>query len=222
MIKYVVQQLREKGTVSRGWLGVKISDVTPEIAKKLNLDTNKPDSMKGAYIPKIFENSPAEKGGVETDDIIIEINGIKIEGASHLQSEVAMTPIGSVAEISVLRKGKKQTLRVKIGNREEAIARTDMGREPGFYGMKLRALGKEEAKRFGWDKECIQVTGVERDSIAQTAGIEPFDIIVKVGHIPVSSIADFKKELGKNSIEKGIPLVILDNKGQHAVELKKK
>jgi serine protease Do len=221
MIRYVIKQLKEKGTVSRGWLGVRISDVTPEVARELNLDINKSDSMKGAYIPQVFENSPAEQGGLKKGDIIIEVNGKKIESASYLQSEIAMTPIGSVAEITVLRNGEKENLRIKIGNREEAIAAVDTGMNPAFFGMKLRNLSKQEAERFGADRPCVQVIEVARDSIAQKAEIEPLDIILKIGHTPVSSVAEFRREVRKSSIEKGIPLVILDNEGLHAAELKK-
>jgi serine protease Do len=221
MIKYVVKQLKDKGTVSRGWLGVRISDVTPEVARELNLDINKSDSMKGAYIPHVFENSPAEQGGLKKGDIITAVNGKKIESASYLQSEIAMTPIGSVAEITVLRKGAKEVLKIKIGNREESIAAVDTGMNPAFFGMKMRNLSKQEAERFGADRACIQVTEIARDSIAQKAGIEPLDIIMKVGHTPVSSVAEFRQEIRKNSIDKGIPLVILDNEGLHAAELKK-
>ena len=132
-----------------------------------------------------------------------------------------MTPIGSAADITVLRRGEREILKVTIGNREQAIAAVDTGMNPAFFGMKLRSLSKKEAERFGADRECVQVIEVARDSIAQKAGIEPLDIIMKIGHTSISSVAEFRQEIRKNSIDTGIPLVILDNEGLHAAELKK-
>jgi len=222
MITYVVKQLKEKGFVTRGWLGVKIGDVTPEVARALALDLSKPGSMKGAHVIEVLKNSPAEAGGIKKDDIIVSVNGVAISDAGHLRAEVAMTPIGSRAAVEVKRGNKIRTLTVVIGNREKSLGAAEGREKPLLFGMRLRNLSRAEAERFGCKRRCVQVIEVEKDSPAHRAGIQPLDIILKVGLTPVETIGEFIRETNTFNLRSGIPLVVLDEKGQHAVELKEK
>ena len=118
----VYDQLREKGTVTRGWLGVLIQDVTQELAESFDMD--KP---QGALVSKVLADSPAEKGGIETGDIIIRFDGTTVERSSDLPPIVGTTQVGDEIDVDVIRTGNKKALKISIGalpEDEPALAAT--------------------------------------------------------------------------------------------------
>ncbi|MFH1708752.1 MAG: Do family serine endopeptidase [Planctomycetota bacterium] len=219
MVKYVMAQLKDKGVVARGWLGVMIGDLTPERAKEAGLDPQKAGALKGAFVSEVIEGSPAAEAGLKTNDVITTLNGRPVPNASHLRSEVAMTPIGSEAALTVVRAGETLAVTVKIGHKEEALA-GERGEREGLFGMQFRELGGKAAKRFGFEGEVLLVVGVSKDSPAGRAGIEPYDAIIKVGTKPVKTVKEFKEAAAEFKLNEGLPLVVMDANGQHAVELK--
>lgn len=220
MITYISGQLKAKGEVSRGWLGVIIKDLTPEEAQKAQIDIRREGSLNGVYVEQVLENSPAGDGGIQTGDIILKLNGNVMKNVTELRSTIAMTAVGATVKVTLLRGGETMTLDVMLGEREKALAVRDRETGTDTFGMKLEELTAEQAGRFGHDQPCVLVTGVEKESVAAKAGIEPYDIILKVGRTPVETKAAFAKEAGTFNVKEGIPLVVLDEKGQHAIELK--
>ncbi|MEK7238067.1 MAG: Do family serine endopeptidase, partial [Nitrospirota bacterium] len=110
MAKAVMDSLIKTGKVIRGWLGVSIQPLTPELAKQFNLEKE-----YGALVGDVIENSPAEKAGILRGDVIIEYNGKKVNEPYHLRNTVANTPPGETAELKVIRNGKIETIKVMIG-----------------------------------------------------------------------------------------------------------
>lgn len=221
MIRNVVEQLKKKGTVSRGYLGVMIGDVTSKIVKELGIEMTTSGSMRGAYVSEVIKDSPADKGGVKEKDIIKELNGKEIENSSQLRTQVASMSPGTEVKLKVLREGKLENLAVTLDDLDKGFARHGKGMANNYFGMALKNLSKEEAGRFGHDRECVLVVGVARGSLAEKAGMEPYDIVLKVGRKNISTVDEFRKEVSRFGDADSIPLVVLDDKGQYAVELEK-
>ena len=192
MAKELIPQLK-KGKVIRGWLGVMIQDVTPELAEKLDLGTN-----QGALVADVTEDGPADEAGLRRGDVITAFNGEKVEKMNDLPLMVASTPPGTEAEVTLIRDGKERTVEVEIGTLEEETgagtrpeepSRTDLDR----LGMELRAVTPELARQLDLAVERgVAVTRVQPDSPAMEAGLRPGDVIVEMEREPVEDLAGLK------------------------------
>jgi len=195
LAKSIVPQLREKGKVTRGWLGVSIQSVTPELAKSFGLK-----EPSGALVAEVTKDSPAEKAGFERGDIITAFNSAPIKDSHELPALVARTPVGEKAQVTILRGGKEKTLSVKLGELSEQQAKAEGGGEESgeSWGMTVAGLSSEAARRFQLDrnKKGVVVTEVEPGSAAESAGIQPGDVIEEVNRQPVESVEDFNKAMG--------------------------
>jgi len=212
MAKNVISQLQEHGTVVRGWLGVMIQQVTPELAKQFNLDR-----PIGALVGEVSPNSPAEKAGVEQGDVIVEYQGREITQMSILPALVAQTPVGTKATLSVIRKGKKKELSVTIARlQEEALAAgtgtaTDAGSE---MGLTVQALTAELAKSLGLDEtNGIIIADVDPDSPAAAAGLRRGDLILEVNRQPIKDLDDYTTAL--NKVRQGDDVLLWIRRGDH-------
>jgi len=193
LAKSVVAQLKDKGKVTRGWLGVVIQDVTPELAKSFHL----PEPM-GALIAKVTKGGPADKTGLERGDVITALNGTPIKDSHELSALVAATPVGERVEITVLREGKEKTYTVKLGELTDQPAKAEGGEESGeHWGITVANLSSEITRRFQLDRDQtgVVVTDVDADSPAALAGIQLGDIIQEVNRQPVESVNDFTKAI---------------------------
>ena len=177
LAKNVYEQLVESGTVTRGYLGVNIQDLTPELAKSFGLK-----DAKGVLIPNVTADSAAEKAGMKQGDIIVELDGVPIEKTKDLLNRVAMLKPGTKVEVVVLREGERKTLTVELGTRpkaEQAAAiRSDILDQ---LGITVQNLTPETAEHFGYkDETGVIVTNVEQGSLADFGGIVPGTLIVEV------------------------------------------
>jgi serine protease Do len=202
MAKNIMQQLKEFGKVTRGWLGVMIQHVTPELADNFGLDR-----PIGALVGQVVPESPAEKSGIKPGDVIIEYNGKEVSQMSMLPAMVAQTPIDEQVEVVLIREGKKKTIPVTIGKMAEEQALFDSDESVGGLelGLTVQELSPELADSLGIeDVSGLIVTNVDGDSAAAEAGIKRGDIIQEINREQVSSIAEYKKALlqakNKNSI----------------------
>jgi serine protease Do len=202
MAKNIMQQLKEFGKVTRGWLGVMIQHVTPELADNFGLDR-----PIGALVGQVVPESPAEKSGIKPGDVIIEYNGKEVSQMSMLPAMVAQTPIDEQVEVVLIREGKKKTIPVTIGKMAEEQALFDSDESVGGLelGLTVQELSPELADSLGIeDVSGLIVTNVDGDSAAAEAGINRGDIIQEINREQVSSIAEYKKALlqakNKNSI----------------------
>lgn len=193
LVKALIPQLEEKGHVSRGWLGVAIQDVTPEIAGSLGLD--KP---QGALIAEVVAGSPAEEAGLRHGDVIVSVDRKEIEGYTQLSRAIALLPPGKKVEIGVLRDGKQVTLPVIIAERSDEggpiLARGSRSRTleaDEVLGIAVSELGPEA--RRGRGGGGVLVAEVESDGAAARAGIQQGDILLEINRRPIQSVRDYQE-----------------------------
>ncbi|HXH14289.1 MAG TPA: Do family serine endopeptidase [Alphaproteobacteria bacterium] len=146
LAKEILPQLREKGRVTRGWLGVQVQQVTPELAQSLGLER-----ARSALVVEVQPNSPAERAGIQRGDVIVGFKGEEIEQMHELPRVVATTPPGTEVEVRLLRKGQEQTVQVKIGEmpQQPQQAAVEGGTPEGELGLAVQELTPEIARSLG-------------------------------------------------------------------------
>ena len=190
MAKAVITQLRETGKVTRGWLGVTVQPVTPELAKSFGLKDE-----KGALISDVMKNSPAEKSGLKAGDVILEFDGKRIGDMHELPRLAAVTPVGKKALIKVLRNGKTLEKSVTIEKMSEgASIQENSAAVQEKLGITVTDLTRELAQQLGTDlKSGVVVREVTPGSAAEEAGIMQGDIILQINGAEVADSADYAK-----------------------------
>jgi serine protease Do len=193
MAKEIASQLREKGRVSRGWLGVMIQEVTPELAKSFGLKEN-----KGALVAQVEPGSPAEKAGIEKGDIILQFDGKPLSESKDLPRLVAETPTGKTVSLKLWREGKTVDLSLKVGELEDKTVRTEGSSPSNSLGVVVRDMTPEIANELGIRKSAgAVVMEVAPESPAAEAGIQKGDIIREVNRKPVKNADDFVQKVEK-------------------------
>ncbi len=205
MASNVISQLRDTGTVQRGYLGVQIQSVSEEIADSLGLS-----KARGALVTQVIEDSPAEKAGVEAGDIILRFDGKEIPRMRELPKIVALTETNKEVDLVVWRNEKEETIRVSVGGNADiktASVESDTS-EAGKLGMSLAALDEDNRQKFGIPEEAtgVVITAIKANSPASERGLSRGELIKKIGNNEVSeteqvneAIAD-AKENDKNSV----------------------
>ena len=212
LVKELLPQLRGKGKVVRGYLGVLIQKVTPEIAESLGMEKS-----QGALVANISKDGPAEKAGVKVGDVIVEFDGKEIKDSGELPIIVARTPIDKKVRMKVLRDKKETYLTVAVGElKDEEVVAT--APEKGELGLTVQRLTPQMAESLGLEKaEGVVVTAVEPGSAAEEAGIRRGDIIVEVDRKAVRSIDDYKKAVA--GVRKGRGVLFLVRRGDSTLFL---
>ena len=185
----VVDQLKESGRVSRGWLGVEILELTKDLAEGFGLDR-----PQGALVTRVLKDSPAEKGGLEDEDIILEFNGDEISRASELPQFVGRAPVGEASKVLVMRDGKKVKLAVTIGELPENPQLQRRGRgsstQENSFGLTVGAISPQSNRELSTD-EGVEVFAVA--DIAESAGFAVGDVILRMRGQKINNVEDFKK-----------------------------
>jgi serine protease Do len=191
MAKDLLPQLK-KGKVVRGWLGVMIQEITPELKEKLDLKEE-----KGALVGDVVAEGPADKAGIKRGDVIVSFDGKEISEANDLPFIVGSTPVGKTVTVEVIRKGKKEGLQVQIEElREEREARV-VGEARPNLGMTVREITPELARNFGLSETSgVVVVQVQNNTPAQEAGLAPGDIILEMDQVPVKDLEQFNQMIG--------------------------
>jgi len=215
----VVRQLKTKGKVVRGWLGVLIQDVTRELADSFGLE--KP---QGALVARVLPDSPAEKAGFEVGDVILEFNDETVHNSSQLPSMVGQTPVDRSVPVKVLRNGKTQRLKVTIGELPaEDELRVSQGRESeqesNRLGIAVVALTDEQRKELELDDAGVIVKTVD-EGPAQEAGIKQGDVIVSLNNEKVSSVKRFEQLVRDLPAGKSVAVLIHRKSGPIFLALK--
>jgi len=212
LVKELLPQLRGKGKVTRGYLGVLIQKVTPEIAESLGMD-----KARGALVANISKDGPAEKAGVKVGDVIIEFDGKEIKDSGDLPIIVARTAVERKVRMKVLRDKKEQQLSVTVGELkdEEVVASAP---EKGELGMTVQRLTPQIAESLGLESaEGVVVSAVDPGSAADEAGIRRGDVIVEIDRKPIRSIDEYKKAVA--GIKKGKGVLLLVRRGESTLFL---
>jgi serine protease Do len=212
VVSHVVDQLKQFGETRRGWLGVRIQDVTPDVAEAMSLAT-----AAGALITDV-PDGPAKQGGLLAGDVILSFNGRPIKDVKSLTRTVADSPIGEEVPVVINRAGAEQTLQIKLGRREtdeaDAPVPTAGKKAPvetpsaEVLGLTLVPVDEKVIKDLGLDKSAtgLAVTHVEATSEAADKGVAPGDVIVEAGQQKVLQLSDLQdrvteaKDAGRKSI----------------------
>ncbi|MGQ0547827.1 MAG: Do family serine endopeptidase [Betaproteobacteria bacterium] len=209
----VAKQLQSSGRVTRGRVGIGIQPLTKELAESFKLDTT-----SGAVIVNVERGGPAEKAGARVGDVVTAWNGQKLEDANELPRLVAATKPGAQATMEVLRQGKRQSLKVTVGEipQEETLAKAEPKEKPqaaNRLGLAVRELPPADRKTLGVDYALVVVDVVGPQ--AQSSPILPGDIILAVNQQRFSSLEEFNKLLAQH--EKGSRVALLVRRGEGAI-----
>ena len=196
MAKSIIPQLKEKGSVVRGMLGVQIQMVTPELAKSFGLK-----EPMGALVAEVNPGSPAAKAGLQRGDVIVDFNGTPIKEMHELPRLVAGIPPGKTASLKVLRNGKEQNFTVTIAEMKPEMMSRSMGMEEGeseksTLGMTMQELTPQLARSLQLKETSgVVVVQVEQGSPAGDAGIRPGDLIEEINGIPIKTMKDYQAQI---------------------------
>jgi serine protease Do len=221
----VVDQLRQFKEVRRGWLGVRIQQVTDEIAESLNI---KP--ARGALVAGVDDKGPAKPAGIEPGDVVIRFDGKDIKEMKDLPRAVADSPVGKAVDVVIIRKGKEETRKVTLGrlddgekvveasNKSTAPVEAEKPAVQRVLGLDLAGLGKDQRARFKIKDSVkgVVVTGVEPGSDAAEKRLGPGDVIVEVAQESVTNAADVKKRIEqlKKDGKKSVLLLVSNGDGE--------
>ncbi len=205
MAKPLIPQLVARGEVTRGYIGVTIQSITPDLAKALNLG-----ETKGALVSEVVPSGPAEKAGIQRGDVIVSFNNKPVEDSRALPLMVAETPVGKTVPISVMRSGASRNLTVKVGqlSSEKTAQTSSIQPTQGKWGLQLKDLDPQMAGKLGMNPgQGALVAGVQSGSPAERAGVQRGDVILEMNRQPVHS-ASQAAELAAKAVDKE-PLLVL-------------
>ncbi|MEK6665564.1 MAG: Do family serine endopeptidase [candidate division NC10 bacterium] len=190
MAKKIYTELVARGKVSRGWLGVSVQPLTPELAKSFGAK-----DTKGVLIADVIQDSPANKAGLQAGDIILEFDGKKIESPPDLQRGVGLTSPGKTVNVKVWHERAEKQVELKIAEApEEGQALRSSIRGKSLLGMDVRPITPELARQLGLrDPHGVIVVRVDEGSPAAEAGVQPRDVIREVNRQKIKGMADFDR-----------------------------
>jgi serine protease Do len=205
MAKELLPQLKSKGKVTRGWLGVVIQKITPEIAKTFGLKES-----EGALVSDVTEDGPAEKAGIKRGDVIVSFNGKAIKEMDSLPKLVGATEVGKKAKVGIIRDGKPLEVEAVIGElKDEKLQASKKPEVEKDFGLVVQNITPEISKHLNLkDKRGVIVTDVQPGSPAQEGDIRSGDIIKEISRKPIKNLEDFKEAMKKVNIKEGAVLLI--------------
>ena len=208
VVKDVYLQLKDKGYVTRGWLGVLIQDVTRELAESFDMK-----KIQGALVAKVLADSPAAAAGIEVGDVIIRYDGREVGSSSALPPLVGSSGINSKVPLQVIRRGENKTIEILIAElpEDKKMAKTTPARPRGSATNAMRIIVREltDAQREELDlpEDGIVVEKVMQGP-AREAGIRDGDVILMMNNVDIKNVAHFEKVLEDLPMNKSIPLLI--------------
>lgn len=208
----VVQQIKKNGKVTRGWLGVYIQGITRDLAESFGLDR-----PQGALVSQVIEDSPAEKYGIQSGDVILEFNDQLVNDSNNLPALVGRVPVGTKVKVKLLRNKKVKRIDVVIGalpTEEEVIAdKTPSAKRFDRLGLVVK---------LNDDKKGIKITEVEPGSAAALTGLRAGDIILSINRKTLTSVSDYKKVIKSLPENTTLPLLVSREGSRlyHTIKLK--
>ena len=203
----VANQIKETGSVSRGWLGVLIQEVTRELAESFGME-----NPHGALVAKVLDDSPAAQAGLEVGDVIVEFNGKKVMRSSGLPPLVGRAKVGEEAQVVVIRDRQRRTIGVNIAELPSSITQAaytpeEESMEGSALGMKVESLSAEARKQLKVEGG-VQVVEVDDSGPASDAGIQKGDVITMIDNQPVESLDAFESVTGELQAGKSVALLV--------------
>ncbi len=212
----VTRELIDKGSVTRGYLGVNIQSIDRDLADSEGLK-----EREGALVAKVYADSPADKAGFKTGDIVLKLDGKAIEDSRDLTRKVGELFVGQKAKFQILRDGKRRYLTVSIGKRPERIGEdsSDDPIEPEIdeFGLELGSLGDEDRERLSLDEDRgVLVERVERDGTAFKKGIRAGNALLAAGSTDLNAPKDFERAVtaARKAGRKAIRILVQNRNGQ--------
>ncbi|HZX14148.1 MAG TPA: PDZ domain-containing protein, partial [Thermodesulfobacteriota bacterium] len=214
LAKNIINQLKDSGKVVRGWLGVLVQQITPEIAEGLKLP-----EPKGALVSDVTPGGPAQKAGIQRQDIITQFNGQAVNDMQELPKLVAATPPGKEVQLTYLRNGKEKTARLKVAEQPEEIAKSGI---PGGeeveqnLGLVVQEVNPQIQRRLRIeDSEGVIITNVDSGGPAQEAGLRVGDLILEINKKQIRNLDDYRKAI--DSIKNGETALLLIKRGKNTI-----
>jgi len=210
LAKHVAEQLVAHGVVKRAAMGVTLANMTPEIAEGFGLG-----DQQGVIIQSVYKGSPAEKAGLERNDVIVDMNGTPVTDRDKFRLRIADTPSGTKIKLGYLREGKRRDTELTLADRDDTIANNGVqaptqGTDTDDIGMSVRDMTSSERAELKLDSG-VRVTDVADGSEAEDKDIQPGDVIEEVNRVPVKNAADFKAQVAKVR-KAGKPVVMIVNR----------
>jgi len=205
LAKGIANQLIDHGEVRRGYLGIVIQALTPELADSFDLGKN-----RGILIAQVSENSPAAMAGLRQGDVIVAYQGNPVTDVGGFRNQVSLTPPGSREELTVIRSGKRQNFTVTVGEltKEKQVAQGP-AQSAEELGITVQTMTPQMAEQFNTQPDKgVVVTKVEPGSIADRAGIEPGVVILQVNRKPLNSAAEFKRAVEESAGARRVMLLL--------------
>ncbi len=199
MARDIADRLMAQGKVVRGWLGIGIQELTDDLAAQFGVP---PES--GVLVGNVMKDSPAEKGGMKTGDIVQEFNGVKVSNVRQLQREVAQSPVNKPASVKIMREKQPLSLNIVIGEQPAEVSAAAPSTPPSESAAERFGFGVQDLTpeirsqlQIGKDVGGVVVSTVEEGGPAAKAGLRPGDVITEANRKPVRSTAEFTQMLGQ-------------------------
>lgn len=218
MIKYVEKELRENGSVKRGYLGVAIQNLTPDLAEWFDAVEGK----GGVLVGEVSPDSPAAKAGLKMNDVITAFDGQPVDDAGSFRSHVSTTAPGARVKMTVVRDGKELEQEIEVGQKPSDGTMV-VSKQGGNIelGLNVQNVTDEVAQRLGFaDLSGVVVTQVKPGSAAADAGLKPGVLIQEVNRNPIHNTQEFEAALKSDSEHKGVLFLVRDGEYSHYVALK--
>jgi len=219
LAKPLIPQLVSMGEVTRGYLGVSIQSVTPELANAMKLA-----EQQGALVAEVTPGSPAAEAGIHQGDIIVGFNGETVKDAHDLPAVVAKTPVGEKATLTLRRDGKTQKVPVTVGRLpSDKVAREESGQAGQTqWGLQLQDVTPQMARQHGLtDASGVMVAGVQPGSPAERAGVQRGDLIREINRQPVQSMQEVRDTIAKAENQESLVLLVKRGQGSLFVAMAK-
>jgi serine protease Do len=217
LAKAIANQLIEQGEVTRGYLGIVIQPLTPDLAESFGMDQS-----QGILIAQVSEDSPAANAGLRQGDVIVAYRGDPVTDVGSFRNAVSLTRPGNSEQLTILRNGKRKTVTVTIGKlTKDKVAAQGPAQSTAELGLTIQTVTPELARQFEINPgKGVVVTEVQSGSIAALAGIEPGVLILQVNRKPVNSATEFSRAVNQSSADKRVLLLIYKDGMQRYVVLR--